>query len=333
MIEKYINLGLFDDIGEFFSGNKAKAGEDQASQERAQQQQDLKIMQGQAAGTSAAGTVNTAAGVAGVNEASGNIGRGAQYAEEQARQLGQNAPQVASEQAAQGSTAAARQALMAARGAGLNRGQASLRASQGAGDQYSNQYQNALTNTQNQAVQQQNLALQGRGAQGNLQQGVANTGLQQTGIGDQSQINAMQGKMALSDQARQAANASGAAGGSFISGMLKSDKNLKDNVKPSSIDDLVKKTKGDPLADLVAKVRPVDFNYKAGSGEDPEKNRVGVLAQDLEKTNMKDNVVDTPQGKQIDIGQQTGSNTNLIVQLAQKMFELQDEINRLKGGK
>jgi len=44
-------------------------------------------------------------------------------------------------------------------------------------------------------------------------------------------------------------------------------------------------------------------------------------------------VVDTPQGKQIDIGQQTGSNTNLIVQLAQKMFELQDEINRLKGGK
>jgi hypothetical protein len=323
-------MGLFDDIGEFFTGAKAKAGEDQANRDRAQAQQELNAISQAGAQNVAAGNVNTQEGVAGVNEAAGRIASGADFAEQQARNYGQNANAIATQQATEGSTNAARQALMAARAAGLNRGQASLRASQGAGDQYSQQYQGALQNVQNQALQQQNMALQGRSAQGNLRQGVANTGLQQMGMGNQAQLESINSRMGITGAQQAQANASGAAGGSFISGILKSDENVKDNIKPSNIDDLVKKAKSDPIADLVAKVRPVDFNYKPESGEDPTKNRVGVLAQDLEKTSMKDNVVDTPEGKQIDVGQQTMSNTNLIVQLAQKVMELESQ---LKGNK
>lgn len=103
-----------------------------------------------------------------------------------------------------------------------------------------------------------------------------------------------------------------------------SDKNIKQNIKPT--DDTL-------LKQLVAKVKPVSFNYNDKSGEDTTKNRTGVLAQDLEKTDLKDNVIDTPSGKQVIDGQQTLSNTNLIIQLAQKMFELEAELKAMKGNK
>jgi len=344
--------GIFGDVGEFFTGgasDKAGRAQDKAGQLAGQ-------VAGQGMGMATQGQAGTNASTAILNQQAQQAGQLAQGYNQGAQQsMGANAADYMAKanQAAQGqaegeaqqaATAGARQAVMAGRASGLNKGQAALQAGQRAGDTYSGALQGGLQSGRNQyaqaanqfgqmGAQQQGIGMQGAQAAGSLQQGVMNAGASMAGGGANT--------MSASALARQdQANKSGGAGGGLLSGLMQgiasSDVNLKDNVKPSNIDALIAKAKGgkhDPLADLVAKVRPVDFNYKPESGEDPEKNRVGVLAQDLEKTSMKDNVIDTPNGKAVDTDQQTLSNTNLIVQMAQKMFKLEAELEKMRGTK
>jgi hypothetical protein len=68
----------------------------------------------------------------------------------------------------------------------------------------------------------------------------------------------------------------------------------------------------------------VRFKYKPEAGEGTGE-QVGVTAQDIEKTPMKENVIDTPDGKMVDTRKQEMSNLDLIVQLAAKVKELQDK--------
>jgi hypothetical protein len=358
-------MGFFDDIGEFFTGAKGKkAAADQAA--AVQQAVNLgKEVMGAGQAAAAGGAETAKQGIAGMSEAQKQAaaqaarmqGGAAASMGENAAEYMQRANQAAEGQSAQaaqaGSTASARQALAAARSAGLNKGQASLRAAQGAGDTYTQQYQGGLESGRNQYQQgTQQFAQLGESAanrQGALAQGIGQLGASQQATGLQTQA---QGAAAASGAGMSGANAqaqaagqSGAAGGSALGGGLMalgtifSDKNLKENVTESNtIDKLFQKVKQptvnkDPLKELASKVKPVEFNYTPESGEDPGKRRTGVMAQDLEKTSMKDNVIDTPQGKMVDAGQQTMSNTNLIVQMAQKLFDMEAELKALKGGK
>jgi hypothetical protein len=86
-----------------------------------------------------------------------------------------------------------------------------------------------------------------------------------------------------------------------------SDKNQKDCIKDT-----------DPL-DGVRGVRSVEYNYKTSSGEDPSPKRVGILAQDLEKTPLKAVVKETSRGKVVDTPQLTLANTSMIAELTKKL--------------
>jgi len=183
--------------------------------------------------------------------------------------------------------------------------------------------------------QGQNANVQTRLGQGQLYQGAGGLGVQRAGVAQQAfnsnKNSEVAASAALAENAQKAAdqgagvtsgiiNTAGqitAAGINALApkSLVDSDKNLKRNIKTSN-----------SLEELVAKVRPVNFKYNKKSSEDTNKNRVGVLAQDLEKTSMADNVVNTPNGKAVDVGQQTLSNTNLIIQLAQKVFELEAQL-------
>ena len=108
----------------------------------------------------------------------------------------------------------------------------------------------------------------------------------------------------------------GKAAGS-AAGML-SDKNAKTNIQPSS-----KAT----LDQLMAKVRPVTFDYKASSGEPPAPApHVGVVAQDLEQTPLKDVVKEDDQGRKvIDTAELAPALLNLVVELYSQVKNKKDK--------
>ena len=108
----------------------------------------------------------------------------------------------------------------------------------------------------------------------------------------------------------------GAIGGIASLASLFSDENAKTN-----------------LDEVAEKVPSHSYNYKPGLGEDPSKRYVGVMAQDLEKTSMKDNVIDTPKGKAIDVAKQTGSNTAMISEAAKRIKRLEAMIGGSKNAK
>ena len=101
--------------------------------------------------------------------------------------------------------------------------------------------------------------------------------------------------------------AAGAAGS-----LIMSDENQKKNITSS---------KGN-LDELLRKIRPVDFKYRESSGENPEPEHTGVIAQDLEKTPLASTVVDTPQGKQIDSAALNPALLNLILELAGEVRDI-----------
>lgn len=100
----------------------------------------------------------------------------------------------------------------------------------------------------------------------------------------------------------------GAAGG--VLGAL-SDENLKEDIKPES------------MTDGLEKVPSYSYKYK---GDDEDQG--GVMAQDLEKTNMKPAVVDTDAGKAVNTGRLSLMNTGAI---AEQERRLKDIERMLKG--
>jgi hypothetical protein len=314
--------GLFGDIAEFFTGSKQNSAEKQ--QKEAMKQGKAAADQGLAAtGTAITGLTDQgreAADLGGYYNRGARESMGANAADYMAK-ANAAAQGQAGQEAQESATQAARRALGTIRTGGVNRGAAALAAGQQAGDVYSGSLRDAL-NTARDRYGRATAEFAGQGAQQqqlaqNAYQGIGGLGTSQTATG----INArLSGGQSLANQGAQSAQ----QGGGLLQGVssyLFSDERLKELIdkgaKKNSIDDLVKK------------VRPVSFNYKAESGEDPSKKWEGVLAQDLEKTDMKDNVVDTPAGKMVDTKQQTMSNTNLLVQLAQRVVELEQQ---LKGG-
>jgi hypothetical protein len=286
--------GILEDIAEFFTGDKQR----KADKAAAQQQQEVRRQQEQASKL------------------------GEQYMQGAGQSMGANAAEYMQKanQAAQGQAAqeaqmttqqATRNALQAARTAGVNKGQAAMLGSQQAGQTYNQALQSGLQS--------------GRQQYQSAAQQFAGIGQNQQSLAQGSAGQAMQGAQAQ----QQAAAGGAAAGGGTLGGAIQaginmfSDQRLKTDIKPSS----------GGLEELLAKVRPVDFRYTPESGEDPTKARKGVLAQDLEKTSMADNVIDTPEGKMVDTAQQTLSNTNLIAQMAEELYDLKAQLKALKGGK
>ena len=54
---------------------------------------------------------------------------------------------------------------------------------------------------------------------------------------------------------------------------------------------------------MLSALEPVAYKHQPGSGEDPSRQRYGILAQDLERSPMGASIVrETPRGKEIDVG-------------------------------
>jgi len=101
------------------------------------------------------------------------------------------------------------------------------------------------------------------------------------------------------------------AGIAFLASLpVGSDENMKTDIKD-----------GYGILEKVTKVvSPKMFKYKDGFGEDSSKPRVGVMAQDLEKTPLSSTVVTGPDGyKRVDTGQLTLGNTAMITELSDKL--------------
>lgn len=206
---------------------------------------------------------------------------------------------------------AARNAIKAAKTAGANSGQAALMASQNTGDTYQGALQKGLDSGRNRYGQATELGLKqgselaGREATNrNLQLGAASA---MTGAG-----NSIAGAGAAQQQAGNDKRNSTFGGiGGVLGGLgaIFSDSRLKYGTRSSEIDE------------LIDKVKPVDFHYK-DEGNDEEKH-IGVIAQDLEKTEIgKPAVNETPIGKSISVEELKPVLVSLVKELMNKTERL-----------
>ena len=102
----------------------------------------------------------------------------------------------------------------------------------------------------------------------------------------------------------------GLSAGAALLPLAFSDKNSKTDIKDGY----------GILEQVMKSVSPKMFKYKDGFGEDSSKPRVGVMAQDLEKTPLSSTVVTGPDGyKRVDTGQLTLGNTAMITELSDKL--------------
>jgi len=93
--------------------------------------------------------------------------------------------------------------------------------------------------------------------------------------------------------------------------LFSSDKNLKKDIKVS-----------DNIDDILAKVKPINYKYKESAGIDNQE-RPGVTAQSLEDSPLAASVVDTPEGKKINTTELTPMLLNMVIQLGQRLQELE----------
>jgi hypothetical protein len=255
---------------------------------------------------------------------------------------------------------ATREALKAARSSGLNKGQSALAAAQQAGNAYTNQYQGGLESGRNQY--QQNAAQFGNqanmsqaaqaglvGQQNTLAGNQANLAAQQAGnqaslganiaankSGMETGIAAQQANAALNAASGQANATSGlssgmASTGANMAGQAQATTNATIGAigqiagavaKPS--DERVKHdiTESNSLRDILKQIKPVDFTYNDGIGEDGQR-RTGILAQDLEGTPLQAAVKEDENGmKMIDSAELSPAVLNLVLQLAGEVKEL-----------
>jgi hypothetical protein len=309
--------GIFQDIGEFFTGDKARQAEEEQRQRQAQV--DAQAADANAAAEKNYGQADTLSGQV-ANDIGGSTAEYMQKANEAATGQADESANVAAK-------SATRAALQAARSAGLNRGQAALTGGQRAGDVYTNNFQQGL-NTGRAQYQQGVNQRQGI-SQDQFNRGATRTdqGMNYTAMGNQ-----------MTQQQQQNAQQQGATGGETVGGLLSgalgvlSDENQKENIEPSnSLREMLAQARQPSVKEAVEKIPPIDYNYKEGSGEDPNAQQSGVPAQAIEETAMKGNVIDTPRGKEVDPGKQEISNLGLIVQLGQMVMDLQKQLGSKNG--
>lgn len=235
--------GLFDNIGEFFTGSNAKAAGKQAA--NAGKQGKKAFQEGRRLASSGATTLgenaeasqqqaaalrgqqNTAnAGVA------GSLGANAA---ETAAKANESARQIASQNAGLSSMEAARRAISAARTGGLNQGQAALAAGQGVGQNYMGGFQTGIDqglNEYNQAVGQHQTQANSLASQAQTEQGLSNQAASgQGGLGTSLASTGAGTQLGASGQQLQQANADAAAGGSFLGTLLNKVPGLKDGTE------------------------------------------------------------------------------------------------------
>lgn len=104
------------------------------------------------------------------------------------------------------------------------------------------------------------------------------------------------------------------AGGIAAGAKLFSDKRLKEDIEG-----------GDGDADKALKGLRA-FTYKYKNDKHGKGKQLGVMAQDLEKVGLKQAVIDTPEGKAVDVGKLSGANTAMLSALARR-------VEKLEGGK
>ena len=209
----------------------------------------------------------------------------------------------AGEQATTAATGATQAATRAARTGGLNKGQAALTGGQQAGDVFRGAQQAGVQNYMAGTGQ-----IAGQGAE--------MAGRQLTA----AQIRAGIGAQQLQAGQQQGAATTGALGGlaGAAAGLL-SDEAAKENIKPA----------GD-LDTLLAKLKPVSYDYKPGEGAPGE--QIGLTAQNVEETPLAGAVVETPRGKALDTNQLSASALALIVKLNDKVNELEARVGDKPNG-
>lgn len=216
--------------------------------------------------------------------------------------------------AAQGG--AVNSAVEGAKASGMSPAQAALMGSQQGSDVYQKQLS---TNYNTEYGIEQNAASQKYAQDISYQLGLSGQDLQKWLAENQDQLQIKLAQMGLDAQQMQnVMSALGAiamsAGSAVISGL--SDKNAKYDIHD-----------GYGMLDRVVKeVGPKVWKYKGDNTE-----RVGPIAQDIEKTPLSYTVHETPQGKAIDTSQMTLANTSMISELSKKLDDALAYIK--KGGK
>jgi hypothetical protein len=193
-----------------------------------------------------------------------------------------------------------------ARGAGANAGKAAKIGGYGSG----NVYNNALTSANQ---QKSNLAGQAYGSAAGQQSNAlaaGNQNIQATGMMGNLYNDTRGARRADENQTVNTVGSAIGTGGQILQSVL-SDKTTKENVKPARA-----------LDATMEKLRSLNFDYKDKFGG--EKGNVGVMAQDLEKTPLKNVVKETADGKKmIDTAQLETGNIALIK-------ELYDDVHNIK---
>ena len=107
------------------------------------------------------------------------------------------------------------------------------------------------------------------------------------------------------------------AGAAAGVGALFSDRNLKEDVRPTG-----------SISDSLAKIKSYAYKYKGG-----DRPEAGVMAQDLEKTKAAPSVYETTQGKAVDTNRLTTINTAAIAEQGRRVKQIESLIRELKGVK
>lgn len=97
---------------------------------------------------------------------------------------------------------------------------------------------------------------------------------------------------------------------------LFSDRNLKEDISPTK------------ATDGLEQLKAYTYKYKKGPAYAGGRDESGVMAQDLEKTGMRQAVMDTPEGKKIDTNRLSTMNTGAIAEQEKRMQRIE---NILKG--
>lgn len=206
-------------------------------------------------------------------------------------------------------TQGARQAAMAARSSGLNRGQSALAAGRQTGELYGGAYQGALERGRGLYQQGTNAFAQQAGQSMANRMGAA--GLTQAGVNAGLQASAQNQQMGQQQAATTWGTLGNVAGAGL--GLLSSDERVKDDIE-----------RAPDVSEIADAIAPVQFRYK---GEPEDVARVGVIAQDLEQSPLRDTVVDTPQGKMIDTVQLTPAILDMVVQLTKRIEAMEGKKN------
>lgn len=158
---------------------------------------------------------------------------------------------------------------------------------------------------------------------------------QNAGFRDAYAARQMQAAQAKEDRRVQETGSWLGAGASVVGGLLgaMSDIRMKENITPADqrgVAQMYAQAQGmkeaSPSEAMLRQLRPYSYNYKPESGEDPNRRQFGIMAQDLERSDMGASLVhDTPKGKMIDAGKGVG------VALA-ATSDLQKQIDELRAG-